>query len=177
MLGHVGRFIAVKNHKFLIKVFKAYHETQPRSVLLLVGDGPLAEEAKARANKLGVGEHGHFLGGRKDVPDLLDAMDCFLFPSLYEGLGISAIEAQASGLPCLVSDRVPQDVKNLEDLTFIPIARGVQPWCDALHASQNSSDREQAYKKVVDQGYDITDMATYVEQFYENVHTAKVARV
>jgi glycosyltransferase involved in cell wall biosynthesis len=177
VLGHVGRFIPVKNHKLILGVFKAYHKMQPKSILLLVGEGPLLEEAKARANKLGVGEHVHFLGVRKDVPDLLDAMDCFLFPSLYEGLGISAIEAQASGLPCLVSDRVPQDVKILDDLTFIPIDRGVQPWCDALHASQNSSDREQAYKKVVDQGYDITDMATYVEQFYENVHTAKVARV
>lgn len=173
VFGHVGRFIGAKNHKFLIKVFKAYHEIQPRSVLLLVGDGPLVEEAKELANELGVGEYVLFLGVRSDIPDLLDAMDCFLFPSLYEGLGISAIEAQASGLPCLISDTVPLDVKISDNVRFIPIDRGVQPWCDALLAFQNSPDREQAFKRVVEQGYDITEVAAHVEQFYKDVHTVK----
>jgi len=174
VLGHVGRFIPVKNHKFLIKVFKAYHETQPKSVLLLVGEGPLVEEAKELANELGIGEHVLFLGVRKDIPDLLAAMDCFLLPSLYEGFPISAVEAQASGLECFISDRVPHDIQITDDLTFIPIDEGVQPWCDALLASHNSSDRDQAYKKVVDQGYDITEMAAYVERFYRDVYTAQV---
>jgi glycosyltransferase involved in cell wall biosynthesis len=173
-LGHVGRFIPVKNHKFLIKVFKAYYDIQPRSVLLLVGDGPLVGEAKELANDLGIGDYIHFLGVRKDIPDLLDAMDFFLLPSLYEGFPISAVEAQTSGLRCLISDRVPHDIQISDDLTFIPIDNGVQPWCDALLASNITSDREHAYKRVVDQGYDITEMASYVERFYEDLYTAHI---
>lgn len=96
-------------------------------------------------------------------------------PSLYEGFPISAVEAQASGLPCLISDRVPHDIQISDDLAFIPIDNGVQPWCDALLASQNPSDREQAYKRVVDQGYDITETAAYVEQFYMDVHAEQVS--
>ena len=175
VLGHVGRFIPVKNHKFLIKVFKAYHESQPKSVLLLMGDGPLVEEAKELARELGIGEYVLFLGVRSDIPDLLDAMDCFLLPSLYEGFPISAVEAQTSGLVCLISDRVPHDIQISDDLTFIPIDNGVQPWCDALLASQNPSDREQAYKRVVDQGYDITETAAYVERFYREVYAGHMS--
>ena len=107
---HVGRFAKQKNHEYLVKILKTYQRDHPSEWrALLVGEGPLEEEIKGKVCEAGLEKKVLFLGARRDVAELYSAADMFVFPSLHEGLGIVVIEAQASGLPCIVSDAVPQD--------------------------------------------------------------------
>ena len=117
VIGHVGRFNPQKNHPFLLAIFAALLNKEPNAVLLLVGGGEDMPKIQAKTQKLGIADHVRFLGIRSDVADLMQAMDVFAFPSLYEGLGIALIEAQASGLPCIVSDTIPPEAY-LTDLVF-----------------------------------------------------------
>lgn len=109
VVGHVGRFDAVKNHSFLLDVFAELLKSRPGAVLLLAGDGPLRPDMEKKAEDLGIDGSVMFLGVRPDVARLMQAMDCFVMPSLYEGLPMVLVEAQAAGLPCLISDVIPHD--------------------------------------------------------------------
>lgn len=110
VIGHIGRFVPQKNHMFLLKVFEAVHNVYPKSRLMLIGNGPLKEACIAQAKKLKVEKEILFMGEREDVVQLLQAMDLFILPSLYEGLPISCLEAQAAGLPCLISTKTTKEV-------------------------------------------------------------------
>ena len=110
LMGHIGRFSAQKNHGFLIDVFRGVLDRYPNTRLLLVGEGKLEDEIKNKCKKYGIDERVIFAGVRKDIPNILSAMDLFVFPSLYEGMPNVLIEAQASGLKCLISDRITKDV-------------------------------------------------------------------
>lgn len=114
MIGHVGRFMPQKNHEFLLHVAAEAILRNPRLHFLLVGDGPLRGEMEALAATLGIERNVSFTGNRLDVPSLMrHAMDCFFLPSQWEGLGIVALEAQALGLPCLLSDAIPIEANRL----------------------------------------------------------------
>jgi glycosyltransferase involved in cell wall biosynthesis len=117
VLGHVGRFVESKNHVFLLDVFAKLAKQDASAWLLLVGDGPLQNSIRNRAAELGVADRVTFAGPRPDVPRIMcNAMDMFAFPSLSEGLGLALVEAQAAGLPCLVSDRVPAEASVIRPL-------------------------------------------------------------
>lgn len=117
VIGHVGRFVETKNHEFIIDIAAEIAKRMDDVYFLLVGDGPLRQRMMEKAEELGIKERVIFTGIRSDVPDLmLGAMDLFLFPSLYEGLGIVLIEAQASGLPCVISDVVPEEADIVKPL-------------------------------------------------------------
>lgn len=109
VIGHVGRFAKSKNHEFLIKVFAALKEIKPNTHLILIGEGELEGQIKEQVEKLGFKDDVSFLGNRGDIPRLMSIMNVFVFPSLYEGFGNVLIEAQASGVKCIVSDRIPSD--------------------------------------------------------------------
>ena len=109
VIGHVGRFVQQKNHTFLVDVFKEYHEKNPDSKLLLVGSGPLEDEIKKRVEKLGLKDSVLFLGQRDDINKLYSVMDVFCLPSLYEGLPVVGVEAQAAGLPTIFSNGVSSE--------------------------------------------------------------------
>ena len=109
VLGHIGRFSKVKNHKLIIDVFQGLKKIQDNSFLLLVGDGEEKTEITQYIQDIGLSDSVMILSNRTDVPELLRCMDCFIFPSLYEGLGIAIIEAQISGLPCVVSNHIPKE--------------------------------------------------------------------
>jgi glycosyltransferase involved in cell wall biosynthesis len=109
VIGHVGRFDTPKNHMFLLEIAAEVIHRQPRARLLLVGDGILRQVIIDRIRILGITDQVILTGVREDVADLLSAMDVFVFPSLYEGLGLALVEAQATGLPCVVSDVIPRD--------------------------------------------------------------------
>ena len=111
VIGHVGQFRREKNHCFLIRIFHQILQTAPNCVLLLVGKGPEMAPAKALAQELGIEKQILFLGARGDIPQLMQAMDVFVLPSIYEGLPVTMVEAQAAGLPCFISDRVPIECK------------------------------------------------------------------
>lgn len=109
LFGHIGRFKPSKNHLFLLSVFKKYREEDPTAHLILVGDGPDRLEIEKKVKALKLDSIVHFLGNRLDIAEILHELDLFLFPSLYEGLGISLIEAQAAGIKSVVSDVVPKE--------------------------------------------------------------------
>ncbi|CAH1206838.1 Putative glycosyltransferase EpsF [Paenibacillus plantiphilus] len=109
VFAHIGRFQPLKNHSFLIDRFAEYLRTNPDAKLLLVGDGPEKQAMQEKVERLGLSGHIEFLGLRRDIPELLGAADGFILPSQYEGLGIVLIEAQAAGVPCLISEGVPDE--------------------------------------------------------------------
>lgn len=115
VIGHVGRFQKVKNHKFLIEVFREIHKKREEAFLLLIGNGPMQRQIEEQLKKSGLESCCNILSKRTDIPDLLGAMDKFVFPSVYEGLGIAVIEAQKAGLECIISEAVPDEaiVSNL----------------------------------------------------------------
>ncbi|HET8549920.1 MAG TPA: glycosyltransferase [Bryobacteraceae bacterium] len=137
VIGHVGRFEEQKNHTFLIEIARDLVARDPNSHFLLVGEGRLQPAVRARTDRAGLSRYFTFAGSRPDVPELmLGAMDAFLFPSLYEGLGIAAIEAQAAGLPCIVSSVVPREADVLPGaIARLELRRAPGEWAGAVIAA------------------------------------------
>ena len=121
VIGHVGRFNQQKNHAFLLDVFKSYNSKNPNSVLLLVGKGELEDTIREKAKALDISEKIIFTGVRSDVPALLSAMDVFVFPSLYEGMPNTVIEAQATGLQCVIADTITREADITGLVHYLPL--------------------------------------------------------
>lgn len=158
VVGHVGRFEAQKNHPFLLRTFRALCEKEPSARLMLFGRGEMEPEMRALARELGIESKVLFMGSSDRIQDYLCAMDVFALPSLFEGLGIVNIEAQASGLPCVVSDAVPREARVTEFLRFVPLNRSPEQWADELLSAAEAArslPREEAWKRVVDAGFDL----------------------
>lgn len=128
VIGHIGRFVAQKNHTFLIDIFNELHKKKKNSILLLIGQGPLMDEIKEKVEMLGISDSVKFLGQRGDVDELYNVMDLFLFPSLYEGLGMVLIEAQANGLPCIASTEVPKIADISNNVQFYDLNDSIDIW-------------------------------------------------
>lgn len=165
VVGHVGRFHPQKNHAFLLDVFANVKTKLPGAVLLLVGDGDLRAKIEQKANLLGISDSVIFTGVRSDVPDLMQAMDCFVFPSHYEGLGIVAVEAQAVGLPCIVSDGVPKECVKTNLVKHIPLAASTAQWAEEI-IKLDGVVRQNTRDQIVAEGYDIETNAQWLENFY-----------
>ena len=170
VIGHVGRFAAVKNHPRIIEIFKRYHSVNCDSTLLLIGEGDLRLEVQAMVNSLNLGDSVRFLGLRSDVPDLMRAMDLFLMPSIYEGLPMSLVEAQAAGLPCVISHTIPKDCDIVEGaIRRVPLEDGDAAWVEAITEMVKSPcNREDWCQLVKNAGFDIRESATKLQQFYLN---------
>jgi glycosyltransferase involved in cell wall biosynthesis len=138
VIGHVGRFDTPKNHMFLLEIAAEVVGRQPRTRLLLAGDGPLRQLLVERIRDLGIGDQVILTGVREDVAVLLSAMDVFVFPSLYEGLGLSLVEAQAAGLPCIISDVIPAEADAVPALIHrISLADDRGHWADCVLAARS----------------------------------------
>lgn len=164
VIGHVGRFRFQKNHSFIIDIFKEVCKKEPNSTLLLVGDGPLEEEIKKKVDDLGLLDKVKFLGARDDVNDLMQAMDIFILPSLYEGFGIVLIEAQASGLKCVISDSIPTDAIITKKVKRLSLDDDISIWVEEILS--NKSERKEGIKDIEKSKYDITSNAKWLENFY-----------
>jgi glycosyltransferase involved in cell wall biosynthesis len=139
VVGHVGRFVEVKNHRFLVDIAERFCRLEPRAVFLLVGDGPLKPEIESLVRMRGLSEHFVFAGIRQDVPRLMKgAMDCFLFPSLYEGLPLTLLEAQVAGLHCVASDTVPDegDINHFA-VAHLSLKDSTESWAHCLLKAQS----------------------------------------
>lgn len=169
IVGHVGRFVEAKNHRFLLEIFKEIVERKPNALLLLVGDGPLFEQIQERALALGIEQSVRFLGARSDVPQLLQAMDVFLFPSKFEGLGIVAIEAQAAGLACFASTSVPQDIGITDLVQFIGLDVEPKRWATSILESDLRRREEDTREALQKAGYDITQSTEQLCEFYSHL--------
>ena len=128
VIGHVGNYMPVKNHAFMIELFAGLHEKRPDSRLLLVGDGSLRPQMEKQIEEAKITDAVSLTGVRNDIADLLQAMDLFLFPSFYEGMPIALVEAQTAGLPCLISDVITEDVCVTDQVRKLPLSAGVQEW-------------------------------------------------
>lgn len=128
VIGHVGRFVEQKNHKFLIDIFNELHKKKKNSILLLIGHGPLMNEVKEKVKNLELEDCVKFLGQRNDTNELYQAMDIFCLPSLYEGLPVVGIEAQASGLLCFFSNTMTKETKVINSTIFLPLNDSANKW-------------------------------------------------
>lgn len=177
VVGHVGRFSPPKNHDFLVNIFAETLKIESDTRLLLVGDGELRSRIEEKVRALGIAEKVIFTGVRSDVPDLMQAMDVFLFPSLYEGLGIVLIEAQAAGVPCVISNSMPEacDITNL--ISRCDLAEDLKVWVQAIcghkvsvHGdmfSEIANTRgDDALQAIRNAGYDIKSNATWLQNYY-----------
>lgn len=167
LIGTVGRLSEEKNQKFLIDVFLHIHANQPNCRLLLVGDGPLRKSLFEYAQTLGVSDCVIFYGISQSVETLLCAMDLFVFPSQMEGLGIAAVEAQASGLPVLCSDRIPSEARLTAHLKALSLDVSAQVWAEeALRLLSNPVQREKGADEVNAAGFDIHNIACRMEKHF-----------
>lgn len=132
VIGHVGRFNEVKNHQFLVEVFAKIHEKEPKAFLLLVGNGGLQKKIEKQLQEYGLGQCYKIFSHRTDIPELLQAMDRFVFPSFCEGLGIAAIEAQKAGLPCVISLAVPQEAVVSNLVQKLDLECSAQDWAETI---------------------------------------------
>ena len=121
-----------KNSEFLPEILSETKKRMPTAVLLSIGDGAQRQQVMDKTREMGLERDARFLGLRDDVPALLQAMDVFILPSRYEGLPVSAIEAQMAGLPAFLSDRITKEAALNADCHFLPIDRGAALWGDAI---------------------------------------------
>ena len=165
VVGHVGRFCPPKNHSFIIRVFAEVLKKRPDAVLLLVGEGELRADAEKLVGELGIRRNVIFTGLRSDVPRLLQAMDVFLFPSVYEGLPLSIVEAQAAGLPCLISDKVPIECKKTDLVQQMSLEESPEVWADAVLSVANNQ-RKNTLEDIRRAGFDVRENAQWLQDFY-----------
>lgn len=167
VIGHVGRFNKQKNHEKVIDIFNEILKLNSNACLILVGEGNLKEEIKNKVSKLGLSNNVLFLGSRDDVNEIMQAFDVFLFPSLYEGLGIVLIEAQAAGIPCLTSDKVvPIEAKVTSLLNYYPLENNSNLW--AKKTLDILTEKYDTYNEIKKAGFDIQNNAKWLEEFYIN---------
>lgn len=165
VIGHIGRFSAQKNHCFLIDVFREIVRKEPLARLLLVGEGELEDSVRVQVKSYGLCENVIFVGATDQVEDYLCAMDVFVLPSLFEGLPIVGIEAQTSGLPCIISDKVTSEMKVIDWVEFVSLSSGVRVWANVIlkyKAEIYRAKREQAYQYVKSSGYDIQETSRMI---------------
>ena len=165
LLGHVGRFTQQKNHDFLIDIFNEIHERNQNTKLLLIGTGIKEKDIKEKVKNLNLQDSVIFEGFKNNVNEYMFAMDIFLFPSKFEGLGLVLIEAQATGLPCYTSkDVVPNEAKVSNLLEYISLKNSAKEWSQYIINNRNK--RLNEYKKIKNGGYDIEDTAKLLQCFY-----------
>ena len=169
IIGHVGRFMKVKNHAFLLSVFAYFHEFHPDSKLMLVGDGDLLDSIKALAVQLGISGDVLFLGKRTDIPDLLQVMDIVVMPSLFEGLPVSLVEAQASGLPVLATNIISSDTMISSGFHSMSLSQGPEAWAAKIDNILASYQRIDTYGDIKNKGFDISDTVAILENIYMGI--------
>lgn len=164
VIGHIGRFGYQKNHEFLIELFQKVCGQVPNARLLLIGEGPLKNEVSIHVQRAKITEKVLFMGQRDDTPQLLQAMDVFCLPSRFEGFPLVLVEAQTSGLICLASDQVDNEVCITKNLIQLPL--DMELWSDAVTNIAEGYERENMCEAVTEAGYDIKRQIKLVEKLY-----------
>ncbi len=166
VVGHVGRFSGQKNHDFLIDIFAQIKKEKPTAKLLLVGDGAEKNNIKNKVHQLQLDDSVIFTGVRSDVNRLLQAMDIFVFPSLFEGLPVTMVEAQASGLPCVISDKIPDECIITDNLVTIKsLSDSCEEWARHVLNRVNTV-RDDTSEQIKEHGFDISETSKWLEEFY-----------
>lgn len=175
VVGHIGRFMTQKNHEFLVGIFYEIQKINPDSVLLLVGDGPLHEEIVEKTRQLKINHKVIFAGIHKHTNRYYDSMDCFVLPSLYEGLPVVSIEAQINGLDCFFSNNVTNEVGINDNVEFISLEKSAKEWAEKIVSKSNnmhSNDVRLGYSNFfIGTKYDIKNEANKLLDIYLNFYS------
>lgn len=168
LIGHVGRFDASKNHIFLIQVFEELYRKYPDIRLLLIGDGDNIGRIREMVQVKGLENGVFFAGQHRELEQYYSAMDVFVFPSLFEGFGIAAVEAQSCGLPVVASDTVPKEANITGRMRFLSLDAPIATWAEQIlqEAVASTCDRSQYSKIVLNSNYNIQKTADFLTDFY-----------
>lgn len=166
IIGHLGRFVAQKNHHFLIDIFAEIYKKNQNSILLLAGQGPLKEEIEEKVKNLGLDKNVRFLGQRNDANELYQAFDVFVLPSIYEGLPVVGVEAQASGLLCVLSSDMTKETKVLKTTEFLTLDVGAERWADTIIQNFEKFERKDTTEEITENNFNIKEEAGKLEKFY-----------
>lgn len=166
VVGHVGRFVDLKNHRFLVEIFVELARLDPQAALLLVGDGPLEEEVREAVREAGLAGKVHFLGLREDVPALLSAMDLFILPSNFEVLPLVLVESQASGLPALASTEVTREIALSNRVAFEKLSTAPGDWAERALRMAVAPGERGIGDVIAEAGYDVAVAAPRLTDFY-----------
>ena len=167
VVGHVGRFVYQKNHEFLVQVFSEILKLKKNAVLVLIGTGELEGKIRELVKERGLVDNVIFWGVTEDIANLMQAMDCFVFPSRFEGLGMVAIEAQSASLPTFVSDVLPKEVDITPCIKKISLNVSAEEWADQIVQFCEKSKRTNTRVYIKNSGYDIIDVVQKLEKLYE----------
>lgn len=166
VIGNVGRFMEQKNHKFILQIFKKILTVIPNASLMLIGDGELLENIKNKAKELQINESILFLGNIENVNEMYQAMDVFLLPSLFEGLPVVGVEAQAAGLKCLFSDTITKEVAITENIKYLSLEKdSIEKWVDEI-IKNRTYERKDTSLEIKKAGYSIKEEAQKIEDRY-----------
>lgn len=166
IVGHVGRISYQKNQEFLIDIICELNQRE-KARLVLFGGGN-EEDIRKLDNKITIcnaHKYVQYMGVKSNIYEYLNALDCFVFPSRYEGLGITVVEAQANGLPTICSDHVPREAKTTSLFTNIPLEASVQKWCDVLLQSLKEHKRADTSDEITEGGYDVNSVAKSLQNY------------
>ena len=170
VIGQVGRFMPVKNHEFTVRLFSAYKKKNPHAQLLLVGEGPLKKHVEEMIVKEGLEDRCFLTGSRSDVNRLMQAMDVLIMPSIYEGLPVTLIEAQAAGLSCFVSNTVSKEADITGLCTFLPL-NAISQWNEEI--LESDAQHIDTHEQIIQAGYDIHTTAEWLQSFYSDIMEKK----
>jgi glycosyltransferase involved in cell wall biosynthesis len=167
VFGHVGRFNEQKNHMFLLEIFSEVIKRLPNSMLILIGDGKLRKKIEEKMNLLHLTDKVKLLGVRDNVHEILQAFDFFLFPSFHEGLPVTLVEAQSSGLPCFISEHISEEVDlGVGLIHYLPITN-THTWVEEILKQMKRSRKREIYQqRLAQKGYDIKRTAQQTQKSY-----------
>lgn len=168
VIGHVGRFNEPKNHTFIINIFKELVSINDNAKLLLVGEGNLKNEIEKKVEDLGLSQYIVFYGKCDCVNRIMQAFDIFLFPSLYEGLPVTMVEAQANGLKCFISNKVPKECIMSENVEILSLEDTAVKWAESINKYSEGYTRKNMLKSISDNGFDIEKNTKELEGVYFN---------
>lgn len=165
VIGHIGRFQYQKNHEFLIDIFNEIHKIDDSAILILIGYGDLKNSIFEKIDRYGLTDYVVDLGGREDIAQFYNAMDCFVLPSFYEGLPVVGIESQATGVPCVISTEVTKETKITDVMEFIGLAEGAEEWARRILKWKNYK-RKCVDDQITASGYNIKNEAHLLKEYY-----------
>lgn len=169
VIGNVAQFKYMKNHEFMLEVFAFYYARNPHSYLMFVGDGVLREKIERSAKEKGIYNKVLFVGQKSHIQHYLNAMDLFLFPSTYEGFGIAALEAQVNGVPVLISDRLPLELRMTSLVHSLSLTKGAKYWAEHIgQILKFAGERRNCIEEIKNKGYEVKDAAQQLQDFYMN---------
>lgn len=179
VIGHVGRFHYAKNHEFLLDIFADYYRENKKARLFLLGDGPRRSGMEERAKELKIDSAVIFAGNQNPVAPYYQAMDAFVFPSRFEGMPGTVVEAQAAGLPCLISDAITEQVKATDLVEFMSLEQNAEKWAEKLQRMLSAKPAREEKRLINDISktyYDVNEQVKWYEKFYLTGDTTVVRK-